>query len=272
MPSDGPDVLVIGAGPSGSVVAALLAQRGYKVLVMERQHFPRFSIGESLLAYSTQLLLEAGLLDAVIAGGFQYKNGATFVCDEQYSEFNFANKVTDGCSFTFQVVRSEFDHLLAKEAERLGATVRYGVDITAVTVGARPTVTVRTEAGEVEVHRPRIVLDASGFGRTLARLLDLEKPSDFPVRAARFAHVKDNIVAGAFDRQKIRIGINPVHRDVWSWLIPFPNGNSSLGVVATREHMARYSGTDEEKYWAMIADEPKLRELLTCAHTVRTVC
>ncbi|MBL0215447.1 MAG: tryptophan 7-halogenase [Myxococcales bacterium] len=266
-----PDVLVIGAGPSGSVVAALLVQRGYSVLVLEKQHFPRFSIGESLLAYSAQLLQEAGLLDAVLAAGFQFKNGATFVCDEQYEEFNFSNKTTAGLGFTFQVLRSEFDHLLAKEAERLGATVRYGVEITAMTPGEQPTVTARTEAGEVEIYRPRFVLDASGFGRTLARLLELEKPSDFPVRAARFAHVQDNIVAGVFDRQKIRIGINPTDRDVWSWVIPFPNGVSSVGIVATREHLAKYTGTPEEQYWAIMADEPKLRTLLGNAHTVRPV-
>jgi flavin-dependent dehydrogenase len=242
------------------------------VVVLERQQFPRFSIGESLLAYSTQLLQEAGLLDAVVAGGFQFKNGASFVHEDQYAEFNFANKLTAGCSFTFQVVRSEFDHLLAREAERLGATVRYGVEITAIDVsGDAPAVTARTEAGEVEVHRPRFVLDASGFGRTLARLLDLEKPSSFPVRAARFCHIKDGIVAGAFDRQKIRVGINPANRDVWSWLIPFPNGCSSLGVVATREHFARYTGSPEDQYWAMIGDEPKLRRLLANAHTVRPV-
>ena len=268
----GPDVLVVGAGPAGSVAAALLAQRGYQVLVQERQHFPRFSIGESLLAYSTQLLLEAGMLDAVLAGGFQFKNGATFVCDELYSEFNFANKVTAGCSFTFQVLRSEFDHLLAKEAERHGATVSYGVEITAIDVrGAQPQVTTRTEAGDVTVYRPRFVLDASGFGRTLARLLELEQPSSFPVRAARFCHIKDGIVAGAFDRQKIRIGINPTNRDVWSWLIPFPNGQSSLGIVATRDHLARYAGTDEQQFWAMVGDEPKLRILLEAAHTVRPI-
>jgi flavin-dependent dehydrogenase len=268
----GSDVLVIGAGPAGSVAAALLAQRGYQVTVLERQQFPRFSIGESLLAYSTQLLQEAGLLDAVLAGGFQFKNGASFVHAEQYAEFNFADKLTAGCAFTFQVVRSEFDHLLAREAARLGATVRYGVEITAVDVsGATPVVTARTETGEVEVHRPRFVLDASGFGRTLARLLDLEKPSAFPVRAARFCHIKDGIVAGAFDRQKIRVGVSPGHRDVWSWLIPFSDGRSSLGVVATREHFARYTGTPEDQYWAMIGDEPKLRSLLASAHTVRPV-
>lgn len=272
MAGAGPDVLVVGAGPAGSVAAALLAQRGYQVLVQERQHFPRFSIGESLLAYSTQLLLEAGMLDAVLAGGFQFKNGATFVCDELDAEFNFANKLTAGCSFTFQVLRSEFDHLLAKEAERYGATVQYGIEITAIDVsGAQPSVTARTEAGDVTVYRPRFVLDASGFGRTLARLLDLEQPSSFPVRAARFCHIKDGIVAGAFDRQKIRIGINPTNRDVWSWLIPFPNGQSSLGIVATRGHLARYSGTDEQQFWAMVGDEPKLRSLLEAAHTVRPI-
>jgi flavin-dependent dehydrogenase len=265
---------VIGAGPAGSMAAALLAQRGYQVLVLERQHFPRFSIGESLLAYSTQLLLEAGMLDAVMAAGFQFKNGASFVCDEQYSEFNFVNKVTAGCAFTFQVLRSEFDHLLAKEAERHGATIRFGVEITAVVSGEQPEVTARTEAGGVEIHRPRFVLDASGFGRTLARLLELERPSSFPVRAARFCHIKDGIVAGAFDRQKIRVGINPRDREVWSWLIPFPNGNSSLGIVASREYLARHAdagATDEERFWAMVADEPKLRALLEDAHTVRPV-
>jgi len=266
----GPDVLVIGAGPAGAIAAALLAQRGYQVLVQERQQFPRFSIGESLLAYTAHLLQEVGMFEAVVAAGFQYKNGASFVRNEQYAEFNFADKFTAGCPFTFQVVRSEFDHLLAREAERFGATVQYGVEITAIDVtGDAPVVTTRTQAGEVVVHRPRFVLDASGFGRTLARMLDLEKPSSFPVRAARFCHIKDGIVAGAFDRQKIRVGIHPTDAHVWSWLIPFSNGNSSLGVVATREHLARYTGSDDDKFWAMIGDEPMLRTLLAGAHTVR---
>lgn len=269
-PSD-PDVLVIGAGPAGAMAAALLAQQGYSVLVMERQHFPRFSIGESLLAYAAQMLLDAGMFDAVLAGDFQFKNGASFAWEGKHEEFNFADKVTPGLGFTFQVQRAKFDHILAKEAERFGATVRYGVEITAMTPGAQPKVTCRTEAGEVETYAPKFVLDASGFGRTLARMLDLEKPSAFPARAARFAHVKDAIPAGSFDRQKIRVGISPKNRDMWSWLIPFPDGNSSLGIVASKEQFARYTGTDEEKYWGMISDEPSLRALLKDAHTVRPV-
>jgi hypothetical protein len=266
------DVLIIGAGPAGAVASALLARRGYEVLVLERQRFPRFSIGESLLAYSTQILEEAGMLPAVMARGFQFKNGAAFVCGEQYSEFNFVDKVTPGYAFTFQVPRADFDSVLANEAERCGARIRYEVEITAVDVGGeRPLVTSRTAGGEVETHRPRFVLDASGFGRTLARLLDLEKPSSFPVRAGLFCHVKDGIVSGAFDRQKIRVGIQVARRDVWSWLIPFSDGNSSLGVVASREQHARHRGTNEERLWALIADEPELHALLAHARPVRAV-
>ena len=266
------DVLIIGAGPSGAVAAALLAQKGYEVLVLERQQFPRFSIGESLLANSAQILHEAGMLEAVMQRSFQFKNGAAFVCDGMYTEFNFVDKVTDGYPFTFQVPRAEFDQVLANEAVRYGAKVRFEVEITAVDVsGGRPLVTSKNADGSIETHQPRFVLDGSGFGRTLPRLLDLEKPSDFPTRAALFCHVKDNIVSGEFDRQKIRVGINPTDRDIWSWLIPFSNGNSSLGIVATKEQHAKYQGSNEERLWAMVAQEPRLQQLLSKAHAVRPV-
>ncbi len=252
--------------------AALLAQKGYDVLVLERQRFPRFSIGESLLANSMQLLDEAGMIEAVMARGYQFKNGAAFACGEMTCEFNFSEKFTKGYPFTFQVPRADFDQTLADECERHGAKVRYEVEITAADMGGdRPVLTSRSADGEIQTHRPRFVLDASGFGRTLPRLLDLDKPSDFPTRAALFCHVKDNIVSGEFDRQKIRIGVNPTHRDVWSWVIPFSNGNSSIGVVASQERHAAYSGTNEERLWALMADEPKMLELLANAHVVRPV-
>ena len=196
------DVLIIGAGPSGAVAAAILAQKGYEVLVLERQMFPRFSIGESLLANSLQLLTEAGMSEAVMRCGFQYKNGAAFVCDQMYSEFNFVDKVTEGSPFTFQVPRAEFDQVLINEAVRYGARVNYEVEITACDVsGETPVVTAKDAQGNLQTHRPRFVLDGSGFGRTLPRLLDLDKPSSFPTRAALFCHIKDNIVAGEFDHR-----------------------------------------------------------------------
>jgi flavin-dependent dehydrogenase len=265
------DVLIIGAGPSGSMSAALLASKGYDVLVLEKQRFPRFSIGESLLANTAELLHEAGMLDAVMSCGFQFKNGAAFVHGDRYSEFNFADKFSSGHPFTFQVPRAQFDQVLADEAARRGAKFRYEVEITAVDVsGATPIVT--SKAGdETTTHRPRFVLDASGFGRTLPRLLKLDRPSDFPERAALFVHVQDNTRSGEFDRQKIRIGVHPTATDVWSWLIPFSNGTSSLGVVASREFHARFKGTNEERLWQIIAEEPKLHALLRNATAVRPV-
>jgi flavin-dependent dehydrogenase len=265
------DVLIIGAGPAGATAAALLADRGYQVLVLEKQRFPRFSIGESLLASTADLLSEAGLLDAVMACGFQYKNGATFVREELHSEFNFAEKFSKGLPFTFQVPRAQFDQVLASEAARKGATILHEVEITAIDIsGERPMVTARA-GDEITTHQPRFVLDASGFGRTLPRLLDLDRPSDFPERGALFVHVKDNIVSGNFDRQKIRIGVHPTKGDVWSWLIPFSNGQASLGIVAAREHHAKFTGTNEERLWQMVAEEPPLQKLLAKAQTVRPV-
>jgi len=265
-----PDVLIIGAGPAGAMSAALLARRGFKVLVLERQQFPRFSIGESLLACSMQLLEDAGMVEAVMARGFQFKNGAFFDRNGDLSEFNFVEKTTAGYPFTFQVQRADFDATLAAEAQRMGAEIRYEVEITAADFGgARPRVTSRGVDGSEQVHEPRFVLDASGFGRTLPKLLDLHRPSTFPPRAAIFTHVRDNTVSGSFDRQKIRVGVHPTESDVWSWLIPFSNGNASVGVVASIEHHKARAGTVEEQFWQAIRAEPRLHALLANAQTVR---
>lgn len=265
-------MLIIGAGPAGSIAAALLARRGYRALVLERQKFPRFSIGESLLACSMELLDEAGMVEAVMSRNFQFKNGAVFDRSGEHSEFNFAEKSSAGYPFTFQVPRADFDATLAREAARQGAEIRFEVEITAVDFsGDTPTVTSRAADGAEELHRPRFVLDASGFGRTLPKLLDLHRPSAFPPRAAIFTHVRDATTSGAFDRQKIRIGIHPTDHEVWSWLIPFSNGTASVGVVSSVEHHRARSGSPDEQFWQAMRAEPRLHELLANAQTVRPV-
>ena len=267
------DVLIIGAGPSGSIAAALLVKQGFKVLVLEKQKFPRFSIGESLLAQSLALLENAGMLEAVQAAGFQYKNGAVVVRGKNYTEFNFAQKISPGPCYTYEVQRADFDNVLIKEAERMGAEVRYEVEIIAADFsGEQPVITARSKDGRVETHRPRFVLDASGFGRTLPKLLNLEEPSDFPVRAAFYTHIEDHIEAGThFDRQKALITVHPDHVDVWFWLIPFSNGRSSIGVVASKEFLARYQGTTWERLWQIVQETPTLAGLLTKAKPVANV-
>lgn len=257
------DVVIIGAGPAGSIAGALLKRRGWNVLVLEGQRFPRFSIGESLLVHCLDFVEEAGMLPAVAAAGFQFKNGAAFVRGEEYGDFDFGESFTPSRGSTFQVQRAAFDKLLADEAEKQGVEVRYEVRVTAVDLnGGSPRVRARDASGQEYEVAAKFILDASGFGRTLPKLLELETPSTFPVRNALFTHVADHAPDGAFDRNKIQIVVHPWHRDVWYWLIPFPAGRCSLGVVARKEFFDDYPAAPEERLRTIVREEPFLSRVL----------
>lgn len=256
-------VVVIGAGPSGSIAAALLRRHGHDVLVLERQRFPRFSVGESLLVHCLDFVAEAGMLEAVNAAGFQYKNGAAFARSGRYTDYDFAQRFMPGRPSTYQVQRAPFDKLLADEAARQGVEIRYEIETIAVDIsGKHPILTSRAANGDVHTVEVDFVLDASGFGRTLPKLLNLEVPSEFPARNALVTHIADHIPASAFDRNKIRVTVHPEHVDVWYWLIPFSNGRCSTGAVARPEFLARYPGTAEQRLRALIAEDPDLATLL----------
>jgi len=256
-------VVVIGAGPSGAIAAALLKRKGHDVLVIERQHFPRFSIGESLLSHCLDFVEEAGMLDAVNAAGFQLKNGAAFAWGERYSTFDFGDTFTQGKPTTFQVQRADFDKLLADQAALQGVEIRYGESIVSVDMQlSRPQLGVRREDGSEYRIETDFMLDASGYGRVLPRLLDLEAPSNFPVRQAVFTHIEDRIDSPGFDRNKILITTHPTQRDVWFWTIPFSNGRCSVGVVAAAERFAGRSDNLDECLRSFIAETPSLSGVL----------
>ncbi|GGB80964.1 FAD-dependent oxidoreductase [Marinobacterium zhoushanense] len=229
------DVVVIGAGPSGSVAATLLANYGHRVLILERQHFPRFSIGESLLPQSMEFLEQAGLLQAVVEAGFQYKNGAAFCRGTEHDQFDFRKKFSDGWGTTYQVQRGQFDKILADSAGQRGVEIRYGQTVTAIEqLETSIVIDVSPEEGTPYRVAADFLLDGSGFGRVLPRLLNLEKASCLGSRVALFTHVEDNIRDSRFDRNKILITVHPSNPEIWYWLIPFSNGRSSVGVVLPR--------------------------------------
>lgn len=257
------EILIIGAGPSGAVAAGLLRKQGRQVLMLEKEQFPRFSIGESLLPQSMAYIEEAGFLQDVVEAGFQFKNGAAFQRGEKTTAFDFRDKFSPGWGTTYQVQRAHFDHVLASAAERAGAELRYRHQVVAVDVGgAQPTVDVVSPEGQTYRVSARFLLDASGFGRILPRLLELETPSNFPVRGALFTHVEDHIPIGSFDRNKILVSVHPEHVDVWFWTIPFSNGRCSLGVVARREFLDSFPGDEGERLRAIVAETPTLAQLL----------
>ncbi|MEN8169388.1 MAG: NAD(P)/FAD-dependent oxidoreductase [Pseudomonadota bacterium] len=256
------DVVVIGAGPSGAVASALLKKKGYQVLVLEKLHFPRFSIGESLLPQCMKFLEEADMLAAVEDAKFQFKNGAAFTCADRYDFFDFREKFTEGWGTTFQVQRDRFDKVLADEAEKQGVEIHYGQTVTAYEADSdKATLTVENEAGKSYQISAKFVLDASGFGRVLPRLLDLELPSHLASRTSAFTHIKDNIDSD-YDRDKILITVHPEHHEIWYWLIPFSNGRSSVGVVAPREFLAKMEGDAESKLRTLISEGCMLASVL----------
>ena len=256
-------VVIIGAGPSGAIAAALLKRKGHDVLVLERQHFPRFSIGESLLSHCLDFVEEAGMLDAVNAAGFQRKTGAAFAWGERYSAFDFGDTFTAGKPTTFQVQRADFDKLLADQAALQGAEIRYGDAIVSVDFDqTKPLLDVRREDGSEYRVEADFVLDASGYGRVLPRLLELDVPSDFPVRQAVFTHVEDRIEHPGFDRTKILVTTHPTKRDIWFWTIPFSNGRCSVGVVAAKEHFDGRGDDLDACLRGFIAETPSLAGVL----------
>jgi flavin-dependent dehydrogenase len=238
-------IVIIGAGPSGSIAAAILKRKGHDVLILERQRFPRFSIGESLLSHCLDFVEEAGMLEAVRAAGFQTKHGAAFAWGERYADFDFRQTFTPSFGSTYQVQRGTFDKVLADDAQRQGVRIRYEEEITSADFsGEQPRLTVcRLSDAHTYQIRCNFVLDASGYGRLLPRLLDLEQPSRLPVRRALFTHIEDRITHPCFDREKILITTHPTLRDVWFWTIPFSNGRSSLGVVGLVE---RFTGRPQD--------------------------
>jgi flavin-dependent dehydrogenase len=253
---------VIGAGPAGAIAAALLKRKGHDVLIIERQQFPRFSIGESLLSHCLDFVEEAGMLQAVQAAGFQKKNGAAFAWRDQYSAFDFGDTFSEGQPSTFQVQRGEFDKLLADQAELQGVEIRYQEEIIAGDFNSpQPVLSVRRADGSEYQVQAQFVLDASGYGRVLPRLLDLEAPSNFPVRQAVFTHVEDNFPA-YFDREKILVSIHPEMRDVWFWSIPFSNGRCSMGVVANAERFKDKPADLDACLRGFVDETPHLKALL----------
>jgi len=224
------DVVVIGGGPSGSVASAYLHNQGKKVLVLEKEIFPRFVIGESLLPNCMGHLDEAGLLEVVKEAGFQVKNGAIFYDGDKRCCYDFSDQFTKGWEWTWQVKRANFDKILIDEAQRKGVDVRFNCEVVEVEFGKdKQVVNYKNSNGESIAVGAKFVIDASGYGRVLPRLLDLNEASDLKARGAIFVHLQDS---KRTNTEGNNIFIHPFNDNTaWLWAIPFSDGTTSVGIV-----------------------------------------
>ena len=268
-----PDVLVIGGGPAGTTAASLLARRGRRVLLLEKDVHPRFHIGESLLPMNLPLLERLGVLAEVEAIGVR-KRGADFpVADGRYNVFRFERALAPakGPRFdhAFQVRRDQFDALLFAHARRCGVDAREAVEVQAIAfeTDGRASVRARGPEGVIEV-RPRYVVDASGRDTLLGRHLKLKRRDTRHQSAAIFGHFR-----GVARRPGEDAGNITVQRFAhgWMWLIPLPDEVMSIGAVCFPEYLKQRRGDREAFLMDTLASVPEVRERMQGAERVGPV-
>jgi flavin-dependent dehydrogenase len=224
------DVLVIGAGPSGCVSASYLHNNGTKVKVVEKTKFPRLVVGESLIPRVMDHFDEAGLFPALDSMNFEKKLGARFIRGEEICVFDFSDKFSEGWDWTWQVPRSDFDNTLAQEVIRKGIDLEFESEVLEVKFeGSNSITTVKDKDGNIKEIHAKFIIDSSGYGRVLPRLLDLDTPSKLDPHSSIFTHVEDIYRPEGVEGTLISFDI--LETEVWLWVIPFSNGRTSIGVV-----------------------------------------
>ncbi|NUO71994.1 MAG: NAD(P)-binding protein [Frateuria sp.] len=236
------DVTVIGGGPAGSTVAALLARRGYRVIALEKERHPRFHIGESLLPMNLPIFERLGVLDKVRTLGV-LKAGADFEADNErgYNVVSFGRALGDSPPHSYQVWRQDFDRMLYEHARECGADAREGQEVLKVEQAGPRESLIEVRAGEGRHYciEARYVVDASGRDAFLSSKKKLKRRNRLHQSAAIFGRF-----ANAARRPGEDAGNVSIYRfeHGWMWMIPLPDGSMSVGAVCWPDYLKRRRG------------------------------
>ena len=264
------DVAVIGGGPGGSTAGALAARRGQKVLILEREKFPRFHVGESLIPFGNEVLAASGAWPKVAQAGFIVKPGADFTLGNSRGMLRlwFSQSLSPRFPTTFQVERSKFDQLLLRHAADSGCEVREEAKVEQVEVGeggAPHRLTYRHE-GESRTAEARWIVDASGRDAFLGRQLRLPKTDlGMAKRFATFAHfhgVLRNEGAAGGNITIVRL------QEAWFWFIPLDGEKTSVGLVQRLDAFKASGLTPQQSFEQAVAGSTELRYRLNKSERV----
>lgn len=268
-PRDGYDVVVVGGGPGGSATGAFLAKAGRRVLLFEREPFPRFHVGESLLPASLPVLERLGILPEIAERGFQLKTGAAFHDQESGSAHTFYFlRGKPWPSYSYQVPRADFDALLLDHARKLGVDVRQPATVESVAFDADGVTVGAVSHGQRTETRARFLVDASGRAGLLAQKLGRRERVPNLGKVALFAHWRGAWRAPAPDEGNIRIY---VFESGWFWWIPLHEDRTSVGCVMHAKTVREWAGPRDALYLEMIRRCRKVAEHLDGAERVTDI-
>jgi flavin-dependent dehydrogenase len=260
MPETVSDVLIIGGGPAGTTAATLLQQSGWRVVLLEKEHHPRFHVGESLLPMNLPILERLGVLEQVRGIGVT-KYGAEFgsAVETRYQTIRFSDALDKNHPYAFQVRRAEFDDLLFRNSVAKGVTAREGVRVTEVIFRPGRNTIVRSvdDNDRQQVWETRYVIDASGRDTFLAHKFKCKQKNSHHQSAALFGHFAN--VTRRFGKDEGNISIYWFQHG-WFWMIPLQDGIMSVGCVCWPEYLKTRRTSPDAFLWQTIALCPPVQE------------